>query len=62
MAKSSMDTNQFMCEPITPMKTLNDNPDDIKTKMELMIMRIQADFCKALEAEEDKVSLSKLIV
>ena len=45
--------SQFMCEPITDQETLEDNKDDMKTKMELMIMRIQQEFCEALEREED---------
>lgn len=45
--------SQFMCEPITDKETLEDNKDDMKTKMELMIMRIQQEFCEALEREED---------
>lgn len=44
-----------MAEPITSLAQLNNSPNDMKTKMELMIMRIQAEFCRALEAEEDKV-------
>lgn len=46
--------SQFMAQPITPQEKLQNTPDDMKTKMELMIMRIQAEFCRALEAEESK--------
>ena len=46
-------TSQFMSEPITDQETLEANKDDMKTKMELMIMRIQQEFCEALEREED---------
>jgi len=42
----------FKAEPLTPLKTLSENPQDMKTRMELLIMRIQAEFCKSLEAEE----------
>lgn len=42
----------FMAETITPHDKLDATPDDMKTRMELMIMRIQAEFCHALEAEE----------
>lgn len=52
-SKSSIDTNEFMALPITPLDKLSSNPDDMKTKMELMIMKVQKDFCKALEIEED---------
>ena len=45
-------TSQFMAEPLTDQETLEENKDDMKTKMELMIMRIQKEFCEALEKEE----------
>ena len=34
-------TARFMAEPITPEEELNKNAEDMKTKMELMIMKIQ---------------------
>ena len=46
-------TSQFMAEPLTDQETLEENKDDMKTKMELMIMRVQKEFCEALEKEED---------
>ena len=46
-------TSQFMAEPLTDEETLEANKDDMKTKMELMIMRVQKEFCEALEQEED---------
>ena len=46
-------TSQFMAEPLTDQEKLEENKDDMKTKMELMIMRIQKKFCEALEKEED---------
>ena len=52
MEKPSV-TSQFMAEPLTDQETLEENKDDMKTKMELMIMRIQKEFCEALEKEED---------
>lgn len=52
MKKAGIDTSKFMALPVTPMAQLEANPDDMKTKMELMIMRVQADFCRALEREE----------
>ncbi|XP_075227089.1 oxygen-dependent coproporphyrinogen-III oxidase isoform X2 [Lycorma delicatula] len=54
MAPAPINIKTFMAEPITDVKELNANRNDMKTKMELMIMRIQAEFCRALEAEEDK--------
>lgn len=50
---SSLDVSVFMAEPVTDRKCLEDNPNDMKTRMELMIMKIQADFCCALESQED---------
>lgn len=50
-----IDTTQFMAVPITPVDELSKNPDDMKTKMELMIMKVQSDFCKALEKEEQGI-------
>ena len=42
----------LMAQPVTSTEVLSQNPDDIKTKMELMILRVQAEFCRALEQEE----------
>lgn len=42
-----------MALPITNVEKLSSSPDDMKTKMELMILKVQSDVCKALEAEED---------
>lgn len=44
----------FMSEPITPIKKLQDSREDMRTKMELLVMKTQADFCKALESVESK--------
>lgn len=41
-----------MALPVTPLDHLAQRPDDMKTKMELMIMKIQGDVCKALENED----------
>ncbi|CAH0553958.1 unnamed protein product [Brassicogethes aeneus] len=51
--KNTINTKDFMALPITNLEHLEKNKDDMKTKMELMILRVQADFCKALELEED---------
>ncbi|XP_054743938.1 oxygen-dependent coproporphyrinogen-III oxidase [Anastrepha obliqua] len=50
--KRKLNTSVFMSEPVTDKSTLIANEDDMRTKMELMIMKIQADVCRALEAEE----------
>lgn len=50
--KVEMASSEFMALPVTSVEKLNSNPDDMRTKMELMILRVQADFCRALEAEE----------
>nr|QYF11584.1 coproporphyrinogen-III oxidase [Sinohyriopsis cumingii] len=43
----------WMTDPITDIKELEKNPDSMKTKMELLIMRIQGEVCHALEKEEE---------
>lgn len=50
--KVEMASSEFMAVPVTPLEKLKSHPDDMRTKMELMILRVQADFCHALEAEE----------
>lgn len=45
--------SQFMAEPLTDQELLEATKDDMKTKMELMVMRVQKEFCEALEQEED---------
>ncbi|XP_049872754.1 oxygen-dependent coproporphyrinogen-III oxidase isoform X2 [Pectinophora gossypiella] len=52
--------DKYMAEPITSMEILEKNKDDMKTQMELLIMRIQSEFCKALESEEDKEAKFKV--
>ncbi|RZC35389.1 Coprogen oxidas domain containing protein [Asbolus verrucosus] len=42
-----------MALPITPPKKLEETPDNIRTRVELMVMRVQAQVCKALEKEDD---------
>lgn len=51
-SRSRINTSKFMAQPITDVKILESNPDDMKSKMELMIMKIQEDFCRSLENEE----------
>ncbi|XP_026748935.1 oxygen-dependent coproporphyrinogen-III oxidase isoform X2 [Galleria mellonella] len=52
--KEIIQLSNYMAEPITPVDQLEKNRDDMKTQMELLIMRIQAEFCRALEKEEDE--------
>lgn len=49
----SVTKHNFMAEPISSELSLSDT-QCMKTRMELMIMKIQAEFCKALESEEDE--------
>lgn len=44
VAAKSLATNNFMSDTVTDFKTLEENPDDMKTKMELMIMNIQVNY------------------
>lgn len=53
--KEIIQIKNYMAEPITPLEELEKNQNDMKVQMELLIMRIQAEFCRALEKEEDKV-------
>uniref|UniRef100_A0A8L2UHB5 Oxygen-dependent coproporphyrinogen-III oxidase, mitochondrial n=1 Tax=Rattus norvegicus TaxID=10116 RepID=A0A8L2UHB5_RAT len=45
----------FMSSPVTELRELGRRPDDMKTKMELMIMETQAQVCRAL-AQVDGVA------
>ncbi|XP_013115479.1 oxygen-dependent coproporphyrinogen-III oxidase [Stomoxys calcitrans] len=47
-----LNTSKYMAEPITDVTYLMESEGDMRTKMELLIMEIQADFCRALEVEE----------
>ncbi|XP_017111468.1 oxygen-dependent coproporphyrinogen-III oxidase [Drosophila elegans] len=48
-----LNTSRFMAEPITDSKELLGDKDNMRHRMELLIMEIQAEFCRALEAEEN---------
>ena len=52
-ATPEFNLKHFMAEPITSIDHLKKNKNDMKTKMELLIMKIQADFVKSLESLED---------
>ncbi|CAH0720273.1 unnamed protein product, partial [Brenthis ino] len=58
--KEIIQIKNYMAEPVTPLEQLQNNQDDMKTQMELLIMRIQAEFCRALEKEEDKEAKFKV--
>lgn len=45
--------DEFMAVPITSKSFLDQNKDLMRVRMELMIMKVQRDFCRALENEED---------
>lgn len=51
--KRRFNIKQYMAEPVTDAKKLMENPDDMKTRMELFIMKVQMDFVRALENEEN---------
>lgn len=48
-----INTSNFMALPITKLDKLQNEQDDMKTRMELMIMKVQGDLCKQLEGEEN---------
>ncbi|XP_025828819.1 oxygen-dependent coproporphyrinogen-III oxidase-like [Agrilus planipennis] len=50
--KQEIDTSKFMAEPVTSVDVLLKNKEDMKSKMELMILQVQKEFCRALEEEE----------
>ncbi|XP_011504956.1 PREDICTED: oxygen-dependent coproporphyrinogen-III oxidase [Ceratosolen solmsi marchali] len=52
-AKSDINAQEFLAEPITSLEHLTKHQNDMKSKMELMIMKIQAEFVKSLESFED---------
>ncbi|XP_054002415.1 oxygen-dependent coproporphyrinogen-III oxidase [Hylaeus anthracinus] len=51
-AQNEIDIKKFMAEPITNVKELQKN-DNMRKKVELLVMKTQADFCRALESLED---------
>lgn len=52
-SKRKFNFKQYLAEPITDVDKLMANQDDMKTRMELFIMKIQADLVRALENEEN---------
>ncbi|XP_030557177.1 oxygen-dependent coproporphyrinogen-III oxidase [Drosophila novamexicana] len=47
-----LNISKFMAEPITDQSVLLADEENMRHRMELMIMEIQAEFCRALESEE----------
>ncbi|XP_013422008.1 oxygen-dependent coproporphyrinogen-III oxidase [Lingula anatina] len=61
-ATLKLDSSKWMSEPLTDLNTLEKNQNDMKCRVEAMIMRIQADVCHALEElepEGDKFLVDK---
>ena len=52
-AEPELNTQLFMAEPITSKEVLTNKRNDMKTKMELLIMKIQTEFCTQLENLEN---------
>ncbi|XP_043462654.1 oxygen-dependent coproporphyrinogen-III oxidase [Leptopilina heterotoma] len=52
-AELRIDRARFKAKPITKEEDLIKNKDDMRTKMELLILNIQAEFCNQLEKQED---------
>ncbi|XP_076655727.1 oxygen-dependent coproporphyrinogen-III oxidase [Halictus rubicundus] len=51
-AQSEVDITKFMAQPITDIEELKKN-NSMRKRMELLVMKTQADFCKSLESLED---------
>lgn len=52
-AKKTFNTSLYLAEPITDIDHIQANESDMKTRMELFVMKIQADFVRSLENEEN---------
>lgn len=59
-AKSRLDISKFMGEPVSDLSKLEKTSGDMRTKMELMIMKIQSDVCKSLESIEGEEAVFKV--
>lgn len=53
IAHKTLNLSRFMATPITDVDQLQSTPDDMKTRMELFVMQLQADFVAALESAEN---------
>ncbi|XP_033326797.1 oxygen-dependent coproporphyrinogen-III oxidase [Megalopta genalis] len=51
-AQNEIDITKFMAEPITDIKDLKKN-NNMRKKMEILVMKTQTDFCKSLESLEE---------
>ncbi|XP_003744828.1 oxygen-dependent coproporphyrinogen-III oxidase [Galendromus occidentalis] len=60
--KGIIDVNDFMAQPITPMKHLEKTMDSIPTRMELMILDAQAKLIRSLQEVEAEHSNTKFRV
>ena len=47
------DAIRWMAEPLTDKETRDSMSDSMRIRMELMILRVQKEFCRALENEEN---------
>ena len=45
--------NEFMAEPLTDAAFIEANKNSMRVRMEMLLMKVQRDFCKALEKEEN---------
>lgn len=52
-SKRRFNSGRYLAEPVTDSDILMANENDMKTRMELFIMKIQTDFVRALENEEN---------
>ena len=48
--KKKVDSSKFMAEPLTDVQRLEKSMDDMKSRMEVMILGVQADICRRLAA------------
>lgn len=53
MSAKGINTTKFLSDPITAIEILKENPNSMRTKMELLVLRIQGEFVRALENEEN---------
>ncbi|XP_014474448.1 PREDICTED: oxygen-dependent coproporphyrinogen-III oxidase [Dinoponera quadriceps] len=51
-AQDGLDVEIFMSEPITDVEKLRKSRNSMRTRMELLVMKTQADFCRALQSLE----------
>lgn len=49
-SKKKVGSSKFMAEPLTDVQRLENSMDDMKSRMEVMILGVQADICRRLAA------------